>query len=112
MTADRLVIDTTRIRVRGEGDIDLNSGTLDLVLKPRPKKRGLLSLATPARVTGTLADPKIHLTTSGFAKTIFKLSIWAWNLLREMTRKTLPSDGHDICVDPPPRSGVEPAVLQ
>jgi hypothetical protein len=103
MTPDALLIDTSRIRVRGKGKIDLQTGKLNLTLKPRPKTRGLISLATPVRVTGRLDDPTIRLSTSGLARTLFRLSVWFWTVYLELLRKPLPADGADVCIDPPPR---------
>ncbi len=107
MTPDALLIDTSRIRVRGKGKIDLKTGKLNLTLKPRPKKRGLISLATPVRVTGRLDDPSIYLSTSGLARTLFRLSVWFWTAYLELLRRPLPTDGADICVDPPPRADLQ-----
>ena len=104
MKPDSLLIDTSRIRVRGKGNIDLPSGRLKLTLKPRPKTRGLINLATPVRVTGRLDDPSIGISTSGLARTFFRISVWFWTMYLELLRKPLPADGSDICVDPPPRT--------
>ena len=103
MTPDQLLIDTSRIRVKGKGKIDLRTGRLKLALKPRPKSRGFISLATPVKVTGRLDDPSIRLSTTGLAKTFFRLSMWLWTAYLELLRKPLPADGADVCVDPPPR---------
>jgi hypothetical protein len=107
MTPDALLIDTSRIRVRGKGKIDLQTGKLNLTLEPRPKRRGLISLATPVRVTGRLDDPSIHLTTGGLARTFFRVYLWFWTAFRELTRKPLPADGADVCIDPPPRTDLQ-----
>jgi uncharacterized protein involved in outer membrane biogenesis len=107
MTPDALLIDTSRIRVRGKGKIDLQTGKLNLTLEPRPKTRGLISLATPVRVTGRLDDPSIRLTTGGLARTFFRLYLWFWTVFRELARKPLPADGADVCVDPAPRANLQ-----
>ncbi|MGB5890327.1 MAG: AsmA family protein [Thermoanaerobaculia bacterium] len=107
MTPEALLIDTSRIRVRGKGKIDLQTGKLNLTLKPRPKTRGLISLATPAKVTGRLDDPSIRLTTAGLARTFFRLSVWFWTAYLELFRRPLPADGADVCIDPSPRAGLQ-----
>ena len=87
--------------------VDLQTGKLNLTLKPRPKRRGLISLATPAKVTGRLDDPSIRLTTGGLARTFFRLSVWFWTIYLELLRKPLPADGADVCVDPTPRTDLQ-----
>lgn len=67
-TSKDMLFDTQRITVVGEGEINLGSEELDLVLKPKPKDPSLLSLATPILVGGTLADPSAGPDTLAVAK--------------------------------------------
>ena len=55
-TSRALVLDTARMTTIGGGTIDLRNGSLDLLLKPKPKNPSLLSLATPIRVRGPFDD--------------------------------------------------------
>ena len=57
MTARALAFDTSDTIIIGEGTIDLGEERLDLLLKPRPKDRSLLSLRSPLVVDGTFRDP-------------------------------------------------------
>ena len=59
---DSILIDTERITIAGSGTLDLDNEELDLLLKPNPKDATLVSLASPARVTGPLASPKAERT--------------------------------------------------
>ncbi len=52
-----LFIETGKITVAGEGNINLGTEQIALVLTPRPKEASLMSLAIPIRVGGTLAKP-------------------------------------------------------
>ncbi len=104
MTSDAFYLDTSRIRVRGSGGIDLPTGELDLRLSPRPKSRNLLNLATPVRVQGSWDEPNIRFIRGGLVGTMLKLQLWAITVWRDLTRRPLPSDGGDICVNPPPRT--------
>jgi uncharacterized protein involved in outer membrane biogenesis len=59
---DSILIDTQRITIAGSGTLNLDNEELDLVLSPNPKEATLLSLASPAHVTGSLASPKADRT--------------------------------------------------
>lgn len=67
-TLDSLLIDTGRITVTGGGAINLGTEAIDILLRPRPKDPSLLSLATPMRVTGTLAAPSAAPDALGLAQ--------------------------------------------
>jgi AsmA family protein len=60
MTSRQLAFDTTDTAILGEGTINLDDETLDLVLKPRPKDRSWLSLRSPLVVGGTFQDPSFR----------------------------------------------------
>lgn len=60
MEARALAFDTTDTIVVGEGSLDLGEETLDLVLRPRPKDRSILTFRSPLVVDGTFADPDIR----------------------------------------------------
>jgi len=59
LRATTLLIDTTNVLVTGQGDVNLQSETLDLSLQGKPKKARALRLRTPILVRGTLLQPKI-----------------------------------------------------
>lgn len=67
-TAERLLIDTTRITVTGGGEINLGTEQLDLKLDPRPKDPSLISLATRMRVSGSLTNYSAAPDAVGLAK--------------------------------------------
>ncbi|WP_255516368.1 AsmA family protein [Luteimonas suaedae] len=60
MEARALAFDTTDTIIVGEGSIDLGEETLDLILRPRPKDRSILTLRSPLVVDGTFANPGIR----------------------------------------------------
>ncbi|MEZ0472343.1 AsmA family protein [Luteimonas sp. C3_2_a3] len=60
MEARALAFDTTDTIIVGEGRISLREETLDLLLRPRPKDRSILTLRSPLVVDGTFADPDIR----------------------------------------------------
>lgn len=62
MSAFALV--TKRMRTSGTGTINLIDETLDLTFYPKPNDTSLLSLSTPIRVTGSIADPSVRPDTT------------------------------------------------
>ncbi|WP_259163894.1 AsmA family protein [Xanthomonas sp. 4461] len=60
MQSRALAFDSTDTIIVGEGNISLKDETLDLLLRPRPKDRSILSLRSPLRVGGTFKDPSFH----------------------------------------------------
>lgn len=62
MTSDVLVVDTSDTNIAGSGNINLRDESLDLTLKPLPKKPSVLSLRGPLHITGSFAEqPNIRL---------------------------------------------------
>jgi len=56
-----ILLDTDQTRTQGSGIIDLQDQSLDVLLTPHPKKRGLLRLHKSIRVHGSIRDPKFSL---------------------------------------------------
>ncbi len=55
-----LLVDTSEAEVRGTGDVNLASETLDYKLVTRSKHFSIGTLSTPIDITGTLKSPSIH----------------------------------------------------
>ena len=62
-SSDEFIVDTRRVTIAATGVVDLSNEVLDLVIAPRPKRSTLVSLANPVHVTGTIASPKVAVTT-------------------------------------------------
>ncbi len=60
VTARSFVFDSTDTVIYGEGRIDLRDESLNLLLRPQPKDKSLVSLRSPLVVDGSLKDPDIH----------------------------------------------------
>ncbi|HET6397209.1 MAG TPA: AsmA family protein [Pseudoxanthomonas sp.] len=60
MTSRALAFDSTDTLIVGEGTVDLGGERLDLLLRPRPKDRSILTLRSPLRVGGTFKDPSFR----------------------------------------------------
>ena len=61
LTAQDLLADTQPVLITGEGEIHLDSETLNLAIRGNPKSRRWFRLRTPLLVQGTLAHPLIHI---------------------------------------------------
>lgn len=67
-----IALETSRLTASASGTIDLRSGTLDLLVRPRARKIAALpsvELADVIRVTGPIRKPSFKLDTLGAAKT-------------------------------------------
>jgi len=59
LNAQRLVVDTEPVLITGEGQLDLDSESLDFVLRAQPKSLRLFRLRAPLLVRGTLDHPAV-----------------------------------------------------
>ncbi len=57
MQANQIVLDTGVVLVNGQGDIDLNSETINLSFTGKPKQFRLIRINAPIVVTGRLTSP-------------------------------------------------------
>src|SRR5690606_40573891 len=60
MSSRALAFNTTVAIIVGEGTINLQDESLDLLLRPRPKDRSSLALRWPLRVGGSFKDPSFR----------------------------------------------------
>lgn len=98
LTHDAILIDTSRMRVVGEGKVDFDSERLDFRLAPKAKSAQFFSLATPIAATGTLTDPKIGVAPGGVAQTTLRLLTSVFVVpVQKLVQGRIPRDGADIC---------------
>ena len=57
-TASLFVVDTEQTQILGTGGFDLARERFDMVISPKPKRMGILSLRTPVRVFGSFKHPQ------------------------------------------------------
>ena len=57
MASKVILLDTSDTVINGSGQINLANETLDMVLKPEPKDKSILSLRSPLKIGGTFAVP-------------------------------------------------------
>lgn len=75
LSSDSLLLDTENMTIAGTGAISLATEVMEFELMPDPKNISLISLATPVKIRGTLAKPKIVPHTLGTSWTIGSLLV-------------------------------------
>ena len=101
LSDDKILIDTSAVRIRGEGHANLATEELEFVFRPRAKGFALFRLQTPLRVTGTLDDQRFGFRRSDVVESVLRLIASPILLPIEwLTLGPLPRDGADICTDP------------
>jgi uncharacterized protein involved in outer membrane biogenesis len=98
LTQDAILMDTSRMRVTGEGGADFGSESVHLRLAPKPKSPQFFSLATPVQVNGSFTHFKVGVAPGGVAETIAR-QLFSLILvpIQKLTEKKIPRDGADIC---------------
>ncbi len=101
LTDDKIMIDTTTVRIRGAGHANLATEELEFVFRPRAKGLGLFRLQTPLRVSGTLTDQRFGFDRRDVFLSV--LQVIASPILVPIEWLTVgiaPRDGADLCTDP------------
>jgi hypothetical protein len=74
-----LLVDLDRLSIKGAGTVDLKTERIDLLLWPESRDRSLVSVSTPVRVTGTLADPNVAPQASSIVESVVWILLGANN---------------------------------
>ncbi|GEM_PF-1423919 len=77
--ADPLFLDTARLKVVGDGKVNLARQTIDLTLEPEAKGAAFLDIATAVNVKGPLTSPDIGPSTFSLLEKIGGLALGAIN---------------------------------
>ncbi|MGC1442365.1 MAG: AsmA-like C-terminal region-containing protein [Burkholderiaceae bacterium] len=97
----KILLDTTRVRVAGEGSVDFGTEALSLKMQPLPKKSEFFSLGTPIVVNGTFDDYSIGANPGDVVGTVIRLATsLVWVPLKKLFGRSMPDDGSDICGEP------------
>lgn len=56
-----IAIDTEQTQILGTGTFDLARERFDVLVEPRPKRPGILSLRTPVHAFGTFKKPDLQI---------------------------------------------------
>jgi hypothetical protein len=98
---DKIIIDTTALRIRGTGHANLVTEELDFVFRPRAKGVALFRLQTPLRVGGTLSAQRVSVKWFDVVGSVARLVASPVLLpIERLTLGPLPRDGADVCTDP------------
>jgi uncharacterized protein involved in outer membrane biogenesis len=111
LTSDVLLIDTTKIRICGTGQVNFKNGHIDLKMAPTPKKAEYFNLATPIEVKGNFSDFGVGVQPGGlFGTTVKFITSPVTTTFMRLANKELPSDGNDVCAMPigPENRSTEP----
>jgi uncharacterized protein involved in outer membrane biogenesis len=100
MKEKSIVIDTSKIRVRGSAHVDFKQQTVHLKLTPTPKRPQFISLATPIEVRGKFSDFDVGLAPGGLIGTAIRvLTAHIVVPIQWIILNKLPEDGRDVCRD-------------
>ena len=100
MTAQQLAVDTSRIRICGEGQVSFADRDFKLVAEPKAKRAEFFGLATPLKIKGEFDDFRVSMKggalTLGSTAVKFVISP-VTTPFKRLFQKDLPVDGADIC---------------
>jgi hypothetical protein len=100
LTQDQILMDTSRMRVTGVGNVDFATEVLAFRLVPKAKIPQFFSLATPVQVSGTITDFKIGVASSDGVETVGRLLTSIFVVpIQKLTQHSLPRDGADVCTN-------------
>ena len=94
----QILLDTTRVRVQGQGKADFHDESIALRLRPTPKQAQFFSLATPIQVSGSFTEPQIGVDPGAVLETAARLATsLLWVPVQKLIGKEVPADGSDVC---------------
>ena len=100
MEQDAILLDTSEIRVIGDGIIDFHNETVDFYLVPKAKKAALISVAVPVGLKGSFADFDLAIHSDDVLKSVFRNTANIVFLgIPLLFHKTLEVDGSAVCKD-------------
>ena len=103
MTEEQLLLDTSKLRAEGEGEIDFKEEYIEYTLKPKAKKAGFFQVQAPVNIEGSFAEMQFGLD-GGLIGTALRMVATTYTVpIRMITGKKIPRDGSDVCVPLEPR---------
>jgi hypothetical protein len=100
LSHNTILMDTSRMRVKGAGRVSFVDEQLFFKLAPQAKTAQFFSLATPVQVTGSFTKFKVGLAPGAALETTARLltSIFVVPLQR-LSEGKIPRDGADVCAN-------------
>lgn len=94
-----LLIDTSRIQVKGKVSVDFNKNRIDAIFRPKPKRPQFLSLATPIKINGNLSTFKTGVPPVGVLGTVFRnITSYVTVPVQWLFKKKVSKDGTTHCM--------------
>jgi len=101
MTSKELIIDTSKVRVKGEAKLNFANRTISVHLQPRAKQPQFFNLETPIRISGTFDQASAGVSPSGLLGSVINFATSpVFAPLRRLFGDTLPEAGKDVCRGP------------
>lgn len=98
MHPEVFILDTSKMRVQGKGEVDFKTNSIDFRMNPTPKSAQFFSLATPITVSGTIFDPDIGVTPAGVIGTLFRQAASIVTVpLKWVFSDSMEADGTKVC---------------
>ena len=99
LVQDELLIDTSKIRVKGTVEVDFKKERIDAILRPIPKRPQFYSLSTPIEINGKFSDLHAGIAPGGVTGTIIRLATsYIVVPLQWIIQNKLPEDGTADCL--------------
>lgn len=98
LTPDILFIDTGQIRMCGSGEVDLANNTMNLIVRPTPKKAEYFNVATPVQIKGSFDDVDVGVVRGGILGSAVRfVTSPVFTPLKRIVTEEIPADGADAC---------------
>jgi uncharacterized protein involved in outer membrane biogenesis len=98
LTHEQLVIDTSRMRVKGSAEVDFQEERVKMRLQPQAKTAQFLSLETPIEVNGKFDQFSVGPNPGDLLQTVARLATSVvWVPIQKLFSAKVPQDGVDVC---------------
>ncbi|WP_136809014.1 AsmA family protein [Desulfosediminicola flagellatus] len=99
LVPDVFFIDTSKIRICGDGEVDFKNNRVDITVSPTPKRPEFFNLATPVEIHGTLDDIKFGVggVTSVIGTAVKFIASPVTTPIKRLVKTNIPEDGSDAC---------------
>jgi uncharacterized protein involved in outer membrane biogenesis len=98
LTHDKMIVDTSRMRVGGTARVDFHDESVAIRMQPKPKQAQFFSIAAPVEVAGRIGDFKIGVPRDRWFGTAIRfIGSVVTTPFEMMVDKPLPPDGSDVC---------------
>jgi len=97
---EKMLIDTSRVQVKGTVEVDFRKEWINAVFRPIPKRPQFFSLATPIQVSGALADINVGIAKGGLIGTVVRfVTSYIVVPLQWVILEKVPEDGTEECIE-------------